>query len=262
MIRETPTLLLVVQVQPCSCVNTNLHTSSLSPTTVICRIFVSQTDFTKRLKCVRQHLVFIHLSSMWKLVTTMFSKLVWHWKVSIWRWLTVLFGWGFQLHSSPLQEPFPVYVTGMSHFSGIPYTVVEIMNFDWLIEYTTCVRPWWFPMQRDMQCFSKHKGDQSMEKNKGKATYSAYAFILLTIEWKTAKAPRQLWTNTENKHHTQWDHRFHNQVMLSPPHSSPTWYSHASVHVQLWSSRCDQHVWDCSMSQHSYTPVTHPQLLA
>jgi len=31
----------------------------------------------------------------------------------------------------PLQGPFPVYVVGMSHFSGMTYTVVEIMNFDW-----------------------------------------------------------------------------------------------------------------------------------
>lgn len=30
----------------------------------------------------------------------------------------------------PLRGPFPVYVTGMSYFSGMPYTVVEIMNFD------------------------------------------------------------------------------------------------------------------------------------
>lgn len=30
-----------------------------------------------------------------------------------------------------LQGLFPIYVTGMSHFSGTPYTVVEIMEFDW-----------------------------------------------------------------------------------------------------------------------------------
>lgn len=115
MIRETSTLLLVLQVQPNSCVNTNLHPCRFSPTTAVRKIFVSWIDFRKRLKCVRQHLVSMHSSSMWKPVTTTFSKLVWHWKVTIWRCLAVLFGLGFQLHSVPYKGRF-LFMWQARHF--------------------------------------------------------------------------------------------------------------------------------------------------
>lgn len=87
---------------------------------------------------------------------------------------------------SPLQGPFPVYVTGMSHFSDMPYTVVETMNFDW----ASCIHHLCEAMaishaRRHSNVLQNTGGDQSMEKNKGKATYSAYAFTHLAIEGKT-----------------------------------------------------------------------------
>lgn len=42
---------------------------------------------------------------------------------------------------NPLQGPFPVCVTSMSHFPGMPYTVVEIITLTGLLVYITYVRP-------------------------------------------------------------------------------------------------------------------------
>ena len=89
---------------------------------------------------------------------------------------------------SPLQGPFPVYVTGMSHFSGMPYTVVEIRNFDWAsCIHHLCEATVISDAKRHSNVLQNTRCDQSMQKNKGKATYSAYAFIHLAIEGTTVQ---------------------------------------------------------------------------
>lgn len=70
----------------------HFYTCRLLLTIAVCKIYVPQIDFKERFKCVRQQLVSTHSLST-------FSKHVWHWKVTIWRWLTALFRLGFQLHS-------------------------------------------------------------------------------------------------------------------------------------------------------------------
>lgn len=77
----------------------HFYTCRLVLTIAACKVFVPQTNLKEWFKCVRQQLI-----STYSLST--FSKLVWHGKVTIWRWLTVLFRLGFQLHSVPYKSCF------------------------------------------------------------------------------------------------------------------------------------------------------------
>lgn len=160
---------------------------------------VSRINSRKRLKCLRQHLVPTSgSSSMWKplnnhLFQTCVALKGYHMEMtnsSIWISPLAMLG--------PLQGPFPACMTSMSHFPGMPYTVVEIMTLTGLLVYTTYVRPRWLPMQGN----TVPGVDQSMEKNKREGHILHICFHPPYC-WRetSARAPRQLW-NTENKHYT------------------------------------------------------------
>lgn len=153
----------------------------------------------------------LHSCRMWKPVTTTLSKLVWHWKVPRWRWLTVLHGLGFQLHSVPYKGCFLFMWQTMSRFSGIPDTVVERINFD----LASCIPHLCQAMvtpntRRHSNVLQNTRGDQNMEKIRGKPTYSVYPFIHLTVEGTTVQEHPDnsektvKWTTNSTRSLTVW----------------------------------------------------------
>lgn len=76
----------------------------------------------------------------------------------------------------------------MSRFSGIPDIVVERINFDW----ASCIPHLCQAMvtpntRRHSNVLQNTRGDQNMEKNRGKPTYSVYPFTHLTVKGKTVQ---------------------------------------------------------------------------
>lgn len=123
--------------------------------------------------------------------------------------------------------------------------------------YTTCVRPGWFPVQDDTAMSYKTQGVTRAQR-KTKARPNTLHMLSSTWRKNNARAPRQIWSIKTWTPHT---------VRAGNPFPSlySTWCLHArhpqsmlSWEVLVWTNRIEI----AAHSQHSHTPVTHPQLLA
>lgn len=136
------------------------------------------------------------------------------------------------------------------------------MNFDWASCISHLCKAMVIPStRRHSNVLRNTRGDQNMEKNRGKATYSVYPFIQLTIEGTTVQEHPDS-SETTVKMNTKYNKITHSVAKWSfPCILSNTMLTHntASMHIQLWNSRSEHVFVSCNGT--AVTPC-HPPTAA